>query len=359
MEAKSARKTHLTAIMTCLTTGFVATGVMGQSNVEWKAELYHTPSERRDIADLRLNGISIGALLELEASVGEDAGEDASDIVLATFELGIEADVAEGISAAATLLWEEEDTEPVDLDTGVVILGGTEAFPLTLQVGKLYVPFGVFNSHFVSDPLVLEMAETRESAVLLAYGNERFNLSAGAFNGAVDENPDDDHVDNLVVACTLTPTEGVEAGAYWVSDLGDSDGLEGTILDAVSGTNGLTYSEVGGLGGYLSLTFGDVMIEGEYIAALDPFDPGFLGEGSLKPKAWNLELAFAVSERLEFAAKYEGTDEFPGTPEAQYGLAASYGLTDSVTISAEYLHGEYEDSSEQRDVVTAQMGVEF
>jgi len=36
-----------------------------------------------------------------------------------------------------------------------------------LTAGQLYVPFGAFETGLISDPLTLEIGETRESTVLL------------------------------------------------------------------------------------------------------------------------------------------------------------------------------------------------
>jgi len=327
-----------------------------------KVELYHTTEEKRDVANIHLDGISIGSLIEVEASAGSDAGEDISDVVLATFELGLEAELAEGITARALLLWEEDDTEPVDLDEAVITLGGTEDIPVYIEGGKMYVPFGVFHSHFVSDPLVLELAETRESAVAAGYANDLVDAKVGIFNGSLDEDGDDDQGDDLVASITLTPADGIEIGAYWIADIGESDVLEEGLAAAVEGdevTDGVAYREVGGAGGYLHAEAGAFMFEAEYVTALDGFETGLMGETELEPMAWNTELAFTATETLEFAVKAEGTEDFPEMPENQYGIAGSYALAENATVTVEYLHGTYAGGVDDRDLVTGQFAVEL
>ena len=169
--------------------------------------------------------LSIGALLEVEARAGRESGENVSDLTLATFELGVEAQIHTWVAARALLLWEEDSDEKVELDEGVITLGGTDDIPWSLDVGKMYLPFGVFNSHFVSDPLVLELAETRQSALMLGYAADWITLQAAAFNGSVN----DDSADNfneIVLAIGLTPVERISAGAYWISNIAESDGVE-------------------------------------------------------------------------------------------------------------------------------------
>jgi hypothetical protein len=322
-----------------------------QSNI---AEIYHTPEERRDIADLRLNGISVGALVEVEAAIGgEEDGEDFSDIVLATSEVGLDADLNEWTKASVLLLWEEDDTEPMDLDEATITLGNTESLPVYLTAGKMYVPFGRFASHFISDPLTLELAETRESALLLGYTRAPLEITGAVFNGDLDVDEDDDEAGDIVLSAVLNPAPGIEFGASWISHLGESDGLQDSLADASSD------NEVDGANVFVCLESGAFMLDGEYIAALDNFDAGVAGDEEGAPRAWNFELAFRPTNVLELAAKVEGTDEWTGMPETQYGAALSYGLTDSISTSIEFLHGEFENSTHDRNVATLQIATEF
>jgi len=324
---------------------------------------YTTPEEKRAVADFVLGaGLTVGGLVEVEAAAGREQGEDVSDLSLATLELGVTAEVSDWVRGDVVLLWEEEETEPVDLDVATVTLGGTAQYPFRLEAGKLYVPFGTFNSHFVSDPLVLELGETRASAAVAGYDGGMVQLRLGAFNGDLDADGDDDQVDDWVAALTLAPAAWISAGAYWMSDLGESDGLQEGLEAAVEGTDeiaGLPYDDAGGAGGFVSLQFEPFALEAEYLTALDEFEAGLLDPATAKPMAWNTELAWATTDALEFAVRYEGSDEFPGLPETQYGACATFALTDGTTLALEYLHGEYEGGTDDRDVATAQLAVEF
>ena len=116
---------------------------------------------------------------------------------LATMELGIDAEVNEYVSGHVLFLWEEDDTEPIDLDEGFITLSGGDACPGYFSVGKMYVPFGNFESNMVSDPLTLEMGETRESALQAGFDVDGFYGSVFAFNGDIDEAGEDSHIDNF------------------------------------------------------------------------------------------------------------------------------------------------------------------
>lgn len=340
-------------------------------------ELYGSRAEERELTGVEVApGVSVGGLVEVEASYQEQGDEESSDLVLATFELDIDAELNEYTKAHVLLLWEEDDTEPVDLDEATITLGGSENMPLYIEAGKMYVPFGGFKSHLVSDPLVVELGETRGTAACVGYTHDLFEIKLGAFNGDVDEDEDDD-VQDLVASITATPIEGLELGAYWISDLGESGGLEEGLQDVIEGTEdsvivgadgtpavepgtpGVPYEEVGGAGGYISLTAGRVTIEAEMLGAVDAFEAGLLGEEELQPLTWNVEIECAACERWLVAVRYEGSDEFPGQPENQYGGAVGFCPHEQVCLAVEYLHGEFEDDVDERNVVTTQLAMEF
>jgi hypothetical protein len=310
---------------------------------------------------LDFDGISLGGLLEVEASVGKEDGEEFSDIVLATFELGVDADITDWLSASAVLLWEEDDTESVTIDEGIISISNVKDIPLSIDLGKMYIPFGTFNSFFITDPLTLELGETRESAAVLGYSTDLFEIKGGVFNGDINED-NEDHVSEFVFSITVTLCDYLELGAYWVSDVGESDGLEEGLIEAVEGSEeaeGIPYDDVSAVGGYVHVESGAITVEAEYIAALDSFNERVLGEGELEPKAWNIECAFTVTDKLELAAKYEGTDDYPGMPETQLGVAGSYALADNISLALEYLHGAFDGDANDRDIAVAQLGVEF
>ena len=84
--------------------------------------------------------VSLSGLIEVEANVGDNfKGDDESDVALATVELGIDAQINEWVSGHILLLWEEDDTEPIDVDEGTITIGNTEKSPVYLTAGKLCI----------------------------------------------------------------------------------------------------------------------------------------------------------------------------------------------------------------------------
>jgi len=120
---------------------------------------------------------------------------------------------------------------------------------------------------------------------------------------------------------------------------------------------------VGGFSAFLSASFMDkFFFEAEYLEATDEFAAGELSfDGGTKfgLKAWNLELAYALTEKLELAVKYEGGDDLGDfQPEQQYGAAAVYNLFENTSLALEYLHAEFVNDDE-RDLITTQLAIEF
>ncbi len=319
-----------------------------------QAELYHSLEEKKEAGLATEVGewLTIGGLIEVEAFSDDDEvhGDEVSDITLATMELAIGAELSEKVGAHVLLLWEEDDTEPVDLDEGYITLLLTD--DVTLTLGKMYLPFGNFESHFISDPQTLELGEMRESAALISYGSELFEVSIGVFNGEADE-AGEDEVSNFVGSIKGKPHEKITIGASYTCNLADTDALiAGTTID----------EKVVGYGAFITVEHGPISFNGEVLAAADDFEPVDLdgdgdGEGD-KPSTFNVELAYDINERTELAVRYEGNSELFELPETQYGASVSYGLYKSVSLALEYLHGEY-DTDEERSLIAGQVALEF
>ena len=87
-----------------------------------------------------------------------------------------------------------------------------------------------------------------------------------------------------------------------------------------------------------------------------------------KPFAWNIELAWFPKQTVQYALRLEYSDELEDQPRWQYGVAATWRPHNNVTLSLEYLHGEYkkdfvqdddDNSLNSRDWVAAQLSLEF
>ncbi len=307
----------------------------------------------------------------LEAEIGYEnfdfvagGNDEAGDIVLATVELGIDADIVNHVQGHVLLLHEEDDT-PLEVDEGIIAIDGEDVVPLFMQAGQMYLPFGNFNSHFISNPLTLELGETRESGFIAGFRHDFIEISAGVFNGDIDKTGNDDMVQSYVVSTVLflpedlAPHLGLSVGGSYLSNIADSDTLQGE--DGVDGVSIDGY--VGGVSGFISLAILDrFFLEGEYLGAVKEFKAGELGfDGGEKsaPKAWNVEAAVAIIEDLEVGFKYEGSaDTNDLFPKSQFGGVVIAGLFENTSLGIEYLYGKF-DNDDVRHLLTAQLAVEF
>ena len=293
----------------------------------------------------------LGGLLEVEASLADDSSAGTtSDVTLATIEVAIDGEVNDNVAGHILLLWEEDTTDPLALDEGTLIITLKEGF--SLIAGKMYLPFGVFNSHFVSDPQTLELGEINESALLLTYESGSYEFSAAIFNGSVDRAGEDEIVD-YILSVTASPTEWLTLGASYLSDLSDTDGDFTGFAASDTAISHIVAAY------HLSVSYhrNAVSVEAEVVGAAESFDTVDVPAGD-KPFTYNIEVAYGPDDSWEAAVKFEGNDGFASFPERQYGIAASYGLFEHTTIAVEYLHGEFNNGAD-RDMVTAQLAFEF
>ena len=328
---------------------------------------------KEDILEDWANRITLGGLIEVEAgyedfNFDDPAETDASSsgIALAKVELGVDADIVKHVKGHALFLY--EDDEDVVVDEGFIIIDGEDVIPLYLNAGKMYIPFGNFESHFISDPLTLELGETRESAVKAGFANELVDLCLAVYNGDINETgEEDDHVDGYALSAVVNLPEeavaglGFTAGVSYISNIADSDGIQGALEDDFGTTEIRDY--IAGFSVFLSAAVIEkFFIEAEYVGVTDDFrgsDLGLAPGERFEPKAWNFELAYAITEKLEAAIRYEGSDDtYNLLPEKQYGAAVLFGLFENTSLAFEYLHGEFEND-DKRDLFTCQLAIEF
>lgn len=294
--------------------------------------------------------------------------EESSDVDLAAVELALDAKIIDHVDAHVLFKYEDDD---VFVDEGFITLTGTEAFPAYLIAGRQYIPFGGYDSHFISDPNTLILGETNEDAVVIGYrfGGETLDVSIGAFNGKIDKSGDDDVIDSFVAGMTVQPFEALSAGVSYTSNLASSDALSGVIADTdADGEIGPLDDLVGGWSAFVSLQLLDrFKIIGEYVAALDNFKAGELYSTTdtkkRRPSAWNTELGLAITDSVEVAVRYGGSDD-GGTDkdflsETQYGAVLNWGLFERTSLAFEYMHAEFEDDTQETDTFTVQLAVAF
>jgi len=327
-----------------------------------------TADEKLSSLKTLIDNTTISGLIEVEGSASRDfQKKDSSDVTLATMQLGIDTQVDSWASGHMILLYEEDDTEPMDVDEATITLGGGDTSTLFITAGKFYVPFGVFESNMISDPLTLELAETGQSALQFGYDRDGWIASAYVFNCDVDKADEtDDHLACYGASGGYSYESEEWSGrvhASYVSNLLDTDLLEGEFID----TQGRSMTDTtGGWGLYASTEIDAFTLRGEYISAVDQleFADGVIDE----PSAWNVELDVAVPlfgyEGL-IGLAWQGSDNLAGLlPEQRLLGTLGVGLSQYVTVAVEYSHDwDYSQSKggtdESAHTVTGQVALQF
>ncbi|PQJ96678.1 LbtU family siderophore porin [Chromatium okenii] len=309
--------------------------------------------------------IEVFGLIEVEAgSFSPETGNSESDISLATVELGIKSKVNAWVEAGASLLYEQDQTD-LEVDTGYITIANTDVTPLFLTAGQLYVPFGVFETNMISDPLTLEIGETRETTLQIGATQGDFSGSVYLFNGdtTIDgENQIDNWGANLGYAHTAND-QAWTASVGYLNDLGETDTMQAFVGDRAERTGGWTASA--------SATWGRFNLIGEYLAATDDFAAehlSFKAQGAC-PTAWNLEagFTFAIMGKKSIASVgYQGTSEALALelPEQRWLLGLAVEIFDKTSLKFEWARSTDYDTADggSGDIdnrLLAQIAVEF
>jgi len=313
--------------------------------------------------------INIYGAVELEGSYQKNKPKDGkssseSRFTLATAEIFFDANINKYTKALLHLLYEEGETDPMNIDEAFILLGQTDEIPYYFMGGRMYPAIGLFQTNMVSDPITQNVFETQATAAEIGWAQKWFNLGFGAYNSSVHQASDDPDstINTFYARAQFDAPEGslgegmdLNFGLAYTNNiaggnLGD-EVADSRLKDLVAGWSAMVNLEYKWLG-----------FNAEYIAALDDFQNGelsFFSGKKAKPYAYNLELAFRPIDDWTFAVRYEGGSDL-GTfePERQYGFTVSWAFLPDTTLSLEYLRGQYENDDE-RDLVTTQLAVAF
>lgn len=203
-----------------------------------------------------LDRLEYGALFEVETAHSEGSTET----VMATVELGAGMQITDWLHGDVVFLYEEVDTDPMELDQLFFTLGNTEKFPFYLQGGKLYAPFGHFDSFFISDPIVLELAESLEEGGTLGFEMNGFDAALTVFESEIDGS--DDYNGILAASYGVEGEDcSIAVGASLIKNILDADGLTGVLEDAEY----TTADEAAGFNAWLTATKGKATFITEYV----------------------------------------------------------------------------------------------
>ncbi|MCK5725366.1 MAG: LbtU family siderophore porin [Thiotrichaceae bacterium] len=273
----------------------------------------------------------ISGVIEVEAGFGSDD----SDISLATFELGIAHSLNERAEAAVLFLYEQgENNDNIAVDTATITLHPTKQ--AAINIGRLYVPFGQFESNMVSDPLTLELGETQEEAIDLAFSSGAFSTHLYIFR---DEEDGTGKVDDYGLSFGYE-NKSFATGISLISDVNEKS-------DATHSAKGFAI--------HAKKSIGRTTLIAEHLKVATTSDND-------KPSATNLELGFDLGADRTLALALQKTKDADGAAtdlvEKSLGIAYSRPIYGQVGFAAEVMktaaYGGAKDT-----VSTLQLSYEF
>jgi len=259
----------------------------------------------------------------------------------------------------------DDDEEKVIVDEAHVTLGASDSTPYYLTAGKLYVPFGVYETMMISDPITLDLGEVCDTAVQAGVEINGIRGAVYAFNGDTDEADEDDTIGiyGLSLGYTMEKDNfNLDVGADWINSILESDALN----EMVSDSGGLK-DYTAGMAIHVTAGYGPVYVIGEYVEAIDDID--FTNSTSRKSmSAWNSEAGYTIELsgfETTFALGYQESNDAVGIlPESKVLGSVGVAFNDNLSLACEYALAEDYDvadggSNEDTDTVTLQLAFEF
>ncbi|SEA89941.1 porin [Thiothrix caldifontis] len=275
---------------------------------------------------------TLSGVVEVEAGFVSNDDGDTSDLTVPTVELGIDNKLNDKIDGHLLFLYEQgENDDNIAVDEATVTFHPREGTDIT--AGRMYVPFGKFDSNMVSDPLTLELAETQEEAVQLG-------MSAGAMSGSAyvfkDDENGSDKIDSYGANLDYS-NDNLSAGVSYLSDVNDK--------------------AAAGVGVHASGKVGAFNVIAEHIAVEEIT---LADDTTTKPSASNLEVGFDLGNDRTVALAYQQTKDAEALelPETATGIAYRMPVYEKASFAAEYMNNEGYDGAKE-DVVTLQVAYEF
>ncbi|HAV42673.1 TPA: hypothetical protein DCX15_01470 [bacterium] len=280
--------------------------------------------------------VNVGGLIEVGY---EKIGEEVGNLKTGDIELGFKARLNEKVSGRIGLRLDGLP-EAEALDEATITLERFSEFPFFVTMGKTVMPFGVFNSHLISDPWTKENKvvtwETKAVGLVGGYAHKQVEVSCALYDSSDLKDPE-----ALAAQISLKPTEGVTFGASYKSyhDVKNNEVLGYTDLSVMT-----------------EMVWKKMTLDGEYIVATKR------EENAPKPSAYSVGLAFQATESLELAVRYDklnDDDEDRIRPDSRIGAGLNYTLFEAVTLGVEYGHTKKEEDGKGKDELLAKWAIKF
>lgn len=269
------------------------------------------------------NAITIGGVIEVEygfEDFADDKGKDA--ITLSTAELGIAGTLNEKFDAYLTLLYEQDENDDNIQVDEAVLNGKTNDGRYAFAVGRLYVPFGVYETAAISDPVGLDIGETNDEAVVLS-GNisDEFSIAVWLADNA-------DTANNKGISLDYEKDD-FAFGIDWIDVLAEANDESGLAIHTQYSWNNATFIA-------------------ERITQTS---------GNNAAQSTQIEIDYLIKD-WTFAVVHNNITDFSDY-DSSIALATEYALSEGAGLAFEYKTQDRDDNTGNDNIVTLRLAYEF
>ena len=312
----------------------------------------------RDQRDLELKEVADGLVMGFAAGTSayreEFEGVARERAVFEGLELEFEFELTNKVILKSEFGYDHEDTRDVVFEEIVGTWGWENEATWMVEVGRMELPMGEYNSNFVEDPTTVLIGETFDEAVLVGYETELLEIALAGYKGDFND-------ENFVFALNIIGIDNLEMGFFVSDNLGESLELRELRREALEEAEegGLKIDKVAGYGAFFAWGMAPFIVDFEWIAAMDRFAEGTLDDSASKPQAWNFEIAARPASKWQVGVRFEHSKDVSDAPKRQYGFAFSYGISENLMLTGNYLRGEFEDDHLKRDLFQVELVFEY
>jgi len=293
---------------------------------------------------------------------------DQWDLYISTLEVQLEMSPAFWLKGQVTAAFDDigkKDEEATASISEATLTLQSPDVPIYFIGGQRTQPFGVFEDRLVSGTITEDLYEIERTGATLGLAADPYALDVsltlyngqeviatledfGAHEFSADRRRDRGYASYIVNASFSPIPEMVDLSIFYNREPGDGNDNRS-------------------LGGAVSFSFFDCVVDAEYITAIERED-GQNGKENLE-SAWLVGLAFQATESLELATRAEFFDDdqakrSDGVVKDRYLAGFNYEMGEYVTLSAEYRYSRYDQergslSADRKNEAQLQLTIEY
>ena len=146
-------------------------------------------SRLESLGDGWFTNVELGGAVEVELVSEKDfEGVSSNGLDAATVDVGVAAQVNDWVAADIALTM--DDDGKIEVDEAIMTITPPDS-PVSVITGRQGVPFGVYKTSLVSDPLTMDLGDTADDALQLALEHGNMTGAAFLFKGDNDRGGDD------------------------------------------------------------------------------------------------------------------------------------------------------------------------